>query len=62
MYTWTVCFACLERARERQSEDGARATHACTHANRHTQEKEKDTWLNGEVGGRKRVLKEKNEK
>lgn len=58
------CLFCMLRKSKRKtkSEDGARATQACTHAHRHTQEKEKDTWLNGAVGGRKRVLKEKKEK
>lgn len=34
MYTWTVPFACLERARKREKEreDGARATHTRMHA------------------------------
>lgn len=47
------------REQEKKSEDGARATHACTHAHRHTQEKEKDTWLNGGGAGERGFKKRK---
>lgn len=58
MYVHMDCSFCMLRESKRKSEDGARATHACTHAHRHTQEKEKDTWLNwGEGRGFKKKKK-----
>jgi len=57
MYTWTVPFACLERAteREKEREDGARATRTCMHAR--TQAYMGERHLVESRGERKRIEK-----
>lgn len=59
MYTWTVPFACLERAREREKEreDGARATHTRMHARTQAYTGERERHLVELRGERKRIKK-----
>lgn len=59
MYTWTVPFACFQRARERERRRSKSHTytHACTHTGIHGRK------IPGRIeGGRGRGLKEKKRK
>ena len=61
MYTWTVPFACLERAREREKEreDGARATHTRMHTRTQGYTGERERHLVKLRGERKRIKKKR---